>query len=259
MNMDLYLGTHKSSWLDDEAHIPLCVSFRTMRVKKKLCRTKTRWVLDSGGFTELSQFGKWQTDAREYADGAMRLQEGVGAPTWACCQDWMCENSILSRTGLSIREHQERTTASFLELRVLAPKIRWLPVLQGTRIIDYVEHIEIYRRSGVDLGTLDRVGVGSVCRRQGTREVTDILAELSSCGLYLHAFGIKTKAFEVGVSHFVQSSDSMAWSYHARRRPPLKGCNHRSCANCRLYANDWHTKLQTKIRMWHDNISPMLY
>jgi hypothetical protein len=45
----------------------------------------------------------------------------------------MCEPVMLARTGLSIREHQER-----IRLRELAPDVPFAPVLRGWRLADYV-------------------------------------------------------------------------------------------------------------------------
>ena len=37
-----------------------------------------------------------------------------------------------------------------------------------------------------------------------------------------------------------READSLAWSYHARREPPLPGCNtHKNCANCVRFALAW--------------------
>lgn len=45
--------------------------------------------------------------------------------------------------------------------------------------------------------------------------------------------------------HLLTSADSLAWSYAARREPPLPACTtrHRNCANCPTYATTWRTRL----------------
>ena len=47
------------------------------------------------------------------------------------------------------------------------------------------------QRAGVDLASLPLVGVGSVCRRQGTAGIAALLAELARAGMKLHCFGMK--------------------------------------------------------------------
>ncbi len=41
----------------------------------------------------------------------------------------------------------------------------------------------------------------------------------------------------------LESADSMAWSYDARRAPALAGCTHRNCANCLEYALRWRRRV----------------
>jgi hypothetical protein len=90
------------------------------------------------------------------------------------------------------------------------------------------------------------VGLGSVCRRQGTREIAAIVSEPAGYGLALHGFGIKTKGLGTYADRLV-SADSMAWSYVARRQPPLPGCVHRNCANCPRWALQWRDRLLSRI------------
>lgn len=173
----------------------------------------------------------------------------IGRLEWAAIQDWMCEPSILGRTGRTIKQHQALTVRSLLTLRDLAPEVPWLPVVQGWELVDYLRHVDMYERAGVDLGALPVVGVGSVCRRQGTSEATAIIQALAGRGLGLHAFGFKTRGLlEVGRS--VVSADSMAWSYRARRRPALPDCSHASCSNCLEYALAWRRSVLDRLRVY---------
>ena len=68
--------------------------------------------------------------------------------------DWMCEESVLRKTGLTVEgHHQRRTMENFLELKSKAPELPIVPVLQGWTIGDYWRHVEQYGRAGVDLWT----------------------------------------------------------------------------------------------------------
>jgi hypothetical protein len=159
----------------------------------------------------------------------------------------MCEPWILEKTGLTIEEHQRRTVESLRRLRELAPSIRWVPVVQGWEISDYVRHVEMYREAGFALEEEPVVGVGSVCRRQGTHEGAAIMRTLSKMGLNIHAFGIKTQ----GLAMFgdrITSADSMAWSYVARKRNiRLPGCKHKTCSNCFDFAMQWQAELHSEL------------
>lgn len=77
----------------------------------------------------------------------MRYRDGIGRLDWAAPQDWMCEPHMLQKTGMSIAEHQSRTTLSVLELRRMldGEGVPIVPVLQGWRLDDYLRHVEQYR------------------------------------------------------------------------------------------------------------------
>lgn len=113
-------------------------------------------------------FGGWQTTVPEYVDAVRRYQSEIGALVWAAPMDWMCEPWIIEKTGLSVREHQERTVQNFLDLEAawgLANDPPFIPVLQGWTLEDYRRCLELYCEAGVG-GPL--FGLGSVCRRQHT-------------------------------------------------------------------------------------------
>jgi hypothetical protein len=111
--------------------------------------------------------------------------------------------------------------------------------VQGWRLDDYLACVQRYATAGVDLCAAPLVGLGSVCRRQATREIGAIVAELAAAGLRLHGFGVKRRGL-ADYADDLASADSMAWSYAARRRPPLPGCTrHINCANCPRYALAW--------------------
>jgi hypothetical protein len=237
-----YLGTHQPGWLA-RVGVPLMVSHRTLSTRRRLPRARCRWALDSGGFTELSLFGGWQTTPAAYADAVARYQVEVGRLAWASPQDWMCEPAMLTRTGLTVQQHQALTVDNYATLRQLAPGLPFIPVVQGWRIGDYLACVDRYRAAGVDLAAAPLVGLGSVCRRQATGQIGAITSELARAGLRLHGFGVKRRGLARYADHLA-SADSLAWSYHARRRPPLPGCTrHRNCANCPRYALAWRAQV----------------
>lgn len=230
--MRFYLGAHMPRWLE-RLKVPLFVSRRRLVTYKQLPRAAAPWALDSGGFTELSSFGRWTLSPEEYVEEVHRYRDEVGGMEWAAIQDWMCEPWIIQKTGLSVEEHQRRTLANYERLLVLAPALPWTPVLQGWSRPDYLRHLAWYRAAGHRLERLPVVGVGSVCRRQASNEAGAIVRELAYEGLRLHGFGFKINAFVAGFHRYLASSDSMAWSAAARREPRLEGCSHRgNCANC---------------------------
>lgn len=244
--MTFYLGTHETGWLS-RAGVPLFVSRRRLARRTTLPVAMAPWALDSGGFTELNLNGRWETSPQQYAGEALRYAAEIGRLDWAAIQDWMCEPVVLAKTGKSIAEHQELSTASYLDLTWIAPDVPWCPVVQGWHPDDYLAHIDLYRSAGVNLTSLPIVGVGSVCRRQGTREVRDIFAGLRGLGLNLHGFGLKVQGLR-RCARMLESADSLAWSFRARKeRRPMDGCTHSSCANCLRFALAWRKEVLSEI------------
>lgn len=248
--MLFFLGTHRPNWLG-KLDVPLFVSHRTLSViKHRFPVARAPWALDSGGFSELDRYGGWRTGVNEYINAVYRYGERIGKLQWAAPMDWMCEPGMIAKTGLSVREHQERTVSNYLEIRDRGP---FIPVLQGWTIDDYECCVGLYESAGVNLRSVPLVGVGSVCRRQGTREIADLFRVLHGHGLRLHGFGVKTGMDSYG--RYLASADSMAWSFRARRSAPLPGCRHKNCANCSVYALAWRERLlapKPAPRVWID-------
>lgn len=237
--MRFYLGTHELSWLR-RTDVPLFVS--AVRLRRQRRRPKARGPVgfDSGGFSQLQAHGRWTGDDRTYAGEVVGWSEEVGMPDFAAIRDWMCEPPMLAKTGLAIADHQARTIESYANLTAIAPEIPWMPVVQGWRVDDYLSHVEQYAAAGFDLRACDRVGVGSICRRQGTTEAAAIVRAIAAAGIRIHAFGVKVEGLAM-FGHRIASADSMAWSFVARRRKiRLDGCEHQTCANCLRWALEWH-------------------
>jgi hypothetical protein len=239
----LYLGTHEVSWLG-RYDFPMMISLKRLQRQKTYPRALGRWILDSGAFSELQLHGRHVLPEAEYAEWIRRAQAEIGGLDWAAPQDWMCEPVMLARTGLTIERHQGYTVGNYCRLKEMG--VRVIPVLQGWTIDDYFRCIALYRRSGVDLDQLPLVGVGSICRRQGTLEIAELLAELKAAGLRLHAFGLKKQG--IAAHRSLVSCDSLAWSYNARKHPPLEGCTHARCQNCARWAMKWREELLGDLR-----------
>jgi hypothetical protein len=237
-----FLGTHHPGWLRT-APVPLFISDRRLRGYRRLPQANTAWALDSGGFTEIATHGTWANGPTpaQYVARIRRYATHIGRLAWAAPQDWMCEPWLIAKTGLSVAEHQRRTVANYLHLAALGPDLPIIPVLQGWTLPDYLRCVQLYHDAGIDLAAAPLVGLGSVCRRQSTTEAARIVEALHTVGITrLHGFGFKVQGL-ARCGHLLASADSMAWSYAARRRPPLPGCvGHINCANCPRYAYRWY-------------------
>lgn len=278
MVAELYLGTHERHWLHDErfeerlAGRTLFVSLsRLIMRKSEFPKALHPYCIDSGGFTELQKHGRWRLTAVEYVALIRRLVGELGPDLckWVAPQDWMCEEIVIrggvARRGLrfhgtrearglqpgdpeqdlttAVRIHQRNTVINLIELRRLAPEIKFIPVLQGQTIDDYAYCDQLYSEAGIDLAAEPVVGLGSVCRRQATAEIEEIVSHFHAKGYRLHGFGVKTLGLERYGSKLV-SADSLAWSDVAREDDvQLDGHTHKNCANCVDWAVQWHSRI----------------
>lgn len=253
----LYTGTHLPGWLwSGQVDFPLFVSHRRLGRYKKLRPARVQWALDSGGYSELSMFGEWRTSPQEYAHAVARYDREIGRLEWAAPQDWMCEDHILAKTGLTAAEHRRRTVENFLVLTGLWPQLSnedspFMPVLQAAPgdAEGYLRCGAMYEAAGVHLADFPVTGVGTVCRIQDTALIGRVARALRPLDLALHWFGVKTSGLP-GIwppqerADSLTSFDSMAWSYEARRMPRLPGCQHPgNCANCPVAASRWRSRV----------------
>jgi hypothetical protein len=175
------------------------------------------WIMDSGAFTTIVKHGGYPEGVQEYADQIKRWKK-CGNLLAAVAQDYMCEEHMLKRTGLTIAEHQRLTIERYDDLAACNVGVPLLPVLQGYAPADYVSHLRQYG-SRLPFGMW--VGVGSVCKRNGNpAAIEQVLMAIKDerPDLRLHGFGLKVTALGSGlVRKLLHTADSMAWSFAARR------------------------------------------
>lgn len=213
--MKFYVGLHQPG---DSRHFERAfISINRVRGRKKPVPVRD-WILDSGAFREIEQFGRYRHGPEEYAAEVNRLAAINPGLTAAVSQDWMCEDHMLAKTGLTLADHQRLTIERYDSLLPLVD-VPLMPVLQGYSLASYLDHLDQY---GDRLLPAMHVGVGSVCKRNGdVRQIEAILVAIKRArpDLHLHGFGLKTTALSSGVVRScLFSADSMAWSFAARKQ-----------------------------------------
>jgi hypothetical protein len=248
--MKFWLGIHAPHWLATMT-VPAFVSYSRLVGRKSFPRASVDWCHDSKGFTELRDHGAYRFSVEQYVAHVRLVSSEIGRMAWAAIMDWMCEDIVLQKTGLSVLEHQKRTIDNFIKSKSLAPEIPWIACLQGWEPGNYLEHVEQYAKRGIDLTQEKIVGLGSVCTRQKTKEIASVVIPLAQLGLKLHGFGVKADGLD-SVGQYLESSDSMAWSNYAVKEMRCNGFyklpehadrKHKNCANCLEYAMWWRGKL----------------
>ncbi len=230
--MRFFVGLHHPA---DARHFDRCmVSVNSIRNRRSDFPVR-EWIMDSGAFTEVSRHGDFWEPAEAYAESVERWSR-CGRMLAAVSQDYMCEPFILAGTGRTVAEHQHLTIERYRDVLKLSRQTYVMPVLQGWHPEDYASHVRDY---GSLLWPGMWVGVGSVCKRNSKpSEVEAVLLAIhrERPDLRLHGFGLKLTALASDVvRRLLWSSDSMAWSLHAR----LNGGN----------ANDWREAMRYAARV----------
>jgi hypothetical protein len=201
------------------------------------------WIMDSGAFTQITQHGDFVLSVEAYAAQIIRWSR-CGNMLAAVAQDYMCEDFVVAKTGLTKTDHQRMTIERYDQLRAAVPSdIYIMPVLQGYAPEDYAAHVKAY---GDRLKPGMWVGVGSICKRNSNAHTIEAVLKAILAvrpDLRLHGFGIKITALQsTYVYDSLYSADSMAWSFNARKN----GRN----------ANDWReaVKFANKINKQHRQI-----
>ena len=207
----LYTGVHQPPHAAALARAMLSLN-RLM--KRRADFHPNSWLLDSGAFSRVSS-GQGHIPVPEYAAHIERWSS-CGTLQAAVAQDWMCEPFVLNATGLTVAEHQHRSTIAWLELRELTSTYV-MPVIQGYQPQDYQRHLE---QLSPHLPDHAWTGVGSICRRQGDpNQISAILTAIlkERPDLRLHGFGLKTTSLRrADIAARLHTVDSMAWSLQGR-------------------------------------------
>ena len=216
--MKFYVGMHMPSKADkiDRAFISVNVL-----AKRKSGFPVNDWIMDSGAFTTISKHGCYPEPVSVYAEH-IRKWKNNGNLIAAVSQDYMCEDHMLRRTGMSVRQHQVLTIERYDQLIAEDTGVYIMPVLQGYTPESYVDHVKMY---GDRLKEGMYVGVGSVCKRNTSpSSIVQVLKAIKKIrpDLRLHGFGVKTTALAwQDVRDNLESADSMAWSFAARMKKKI--------------------------------------
>ena len=90
---------------------------------------------------------------------------------------------------------------------------RWLPVIQGRELRQYIEHARAHKAAGL---VREYMGIGSLCRRSNIREIRAIVGTLADelPGVRFHLFGVALRLLtaRTALPPAALSLDSAAWN-----------------------------------------------
>lgn len=220
--MRFYVGYHTPFHADKFDSCMISIN-RLIRWKNGVLKVRksdfypNNWLMDSGAFTELLNFGRFRLSVEEYARQIKRWKR-CGNLEAAAAQDYICDPLILAKTGLSVAEHQRLSVERYDDLLAEETGVYIIPTLQGQVPADYVKHLEMY---GERIKAGAWVGVGSLVSKSGNAgKVKAILAAVKASrpDIRIHGFGLKGAALQdFRILKLLGSADSMAWSLIARK------------------------------------------
>tara|TARA_Y100000593_G_scaffold94687_1_gene195127 strand:- start:2808 stop:3659 length:852 start_codon:yes stop_codon:yes gene_type:complete len=243
---DDFQRAHELTDMDEDICQGAMISANALRGRKSPLNVG-RWMLDSGAFSQVTQYGDFTMSPKEYVELAVRFQD-CGDLACIVTQDYMCEPQVIAHLksmGIqaSWRLHQRKTVDRYKQILVEGDrqglKVPIMPVLQGWEVEDYMEHWALYvgvnraldRKSrnvylphGYNHDQPQWLGLGSTCKRNAKPTVvSQILDTLpwdyvnEQDDFRIHAFGLKTTALKHGlIKDRLYSSDSFAYDFHAR-------------------------------------------
>lgn len=270
-----YVGSDRVNLLK-KIDRPSMVSAYAVRDRKSdiSINANQNWMMDSGAFTQVTNFGDFVICPEKYIRIAMRFEHS-GRLDCIATQDYMCEPDVINKLRekgreASVRIHQRKTIDRFIRLKKEARKqglgVPVMPVLQGWEVEDYVEHFKMYQ----DLINLPThyylpgpygeyfpvkrnwnqwLGIGSTCKRNKNPEIVsniiDALEEywdeqcIKKDGFRIHLFGFKKTGLRLAsIRDRIYSADSFAYDYANR----MKGGDRRSETRA-TEATDFHDEI----------------
>ena len=207
MIQEFYYG---SSWHWPLAYLPrVMLSYNFTRTLKKPWKINIPFMLDSGAYSVILKYGKYPFTLGEYAEGIEKWH-----PDIAWTMDYPCEPSVQKKGNYDPRKAQEMTINNQIKLLDLGANTQM--VVQGWAIPEYLENLDKIKEQGL---LTDRLGIGSICRRGQTREISRIIRAIKNnipSWVKLHGFGIKTSILSQTDARFnLYSADSMSWAVTA--------------------------------------------
>ena len=243
MIKEFYYG---SSWHWPLQYLPrVMLSYNYTRTIKKQWKIEVPFMLDSGAYSIIQQYGKYPFTQREYAEGIGKWQ-----PDIAWTMDYPCEPTVREKGQYDPITAQEMTINN--QIRLLDLNVNTQMVVQGWEISDYLENLDKIREQGL---LTERLGIGSVCRRGQPGQIARIIRSVKQnvpSWVKLHGFGIKVSVIRnTDAKFYLYSSDSQSWDYDRRYGDWLKG---------KYKGNTWKDKvpyLEAYIRRMEALLSPV--
>lgn len=165
---------------------------------------------------------------------------------WYVPPDYPCERKILGFKE-SLKERVEKTISNPLKFTKLDLDVEWLIPIQGWVLSDYIYCIDRYQEEGINL---EKVGVGTVCKRRRRKPIITVLRGIKNKlpEAWIHAFGL-TKRFLWETFDYIDSFDTA--SYNLGRLKYLNDPERPDNWNSHIFQfNQWKKDVDDLIRRY---------
>jgi len=207
--IEFYYGT---TWIWPIQYLPrVMISASFLRTRKSKLKIEKPWMMDSGIGGMFKDGSRPRLSLEEYAN-IISLHE----PPIAWTYDYPCESSIIAKYCYTVSKAQDMTNENTAILRDSYGLKNVMSVVQGWDLNDYLENIDKIKSAGL---LTERLGIGSICRRGQTREITRIVKAIHNNvpnWVKLHGFGVKTSVLKTEAIFLLDSADSSAWNIERR-------------------------------------------
>jgi len=207
--IEFYYGT---TWVWPIQYLPrVMITASFLRTRKSKLKIEKPWMMDSGIGGMFKDNSSPRLSVEEYVN-IILLHE----PPIAWTYDYPCEPSIRAKYRYSPSEAQDMTNKNTAMLRDSYGFKNVMSVVQGWSLKDYLENIDKIKSAGL---LTERLGIGSICRRGQTREITRIIKAIHNNvprWVKLHGFGVKTSVLNTEARFSLSTADSSAWGIQNR-------------------------------------------
>jgi len=207
--IEFYYGT---TWIWPIQYLPrVMISASFLRNRKSKLKIEKPWMMDSGIGGMFKDNSSPRLSVEEYVN-IILLHE----PPIAWTYDYPCEPSIVAKYCYTVSKAQDMTNKNTAILRDYYGLKNVMSVVQGWDLNDYLENIDKIKSAGL---LTERLGIGSICRRGQTKEITRIIKAIHNSlpeWVKLHGFGAKTSVLKTEARFLLDSADSSAWDIERR-------------------------------------------
>ena len=194
----------------------------------KNCDFAKRIFVDSGGFQFFTRFNEYPYDINKYL---FDISIYLNHVRHFASMDYPCKPEIVKKRDSSVDEHVQKTVELAVRMHEKMRthphlRSRFVPVIQGWRLDDYLHCCELYENIGMT-AEYDYFALGSLCRRHREKEICRIVRAVKrklGKDIRLHAFGTKISVLQhKSFLSSVYSADTSAWSFEAMYTETEKG------------------------------------